>query len=186
MDSSLGSAEPDRVDHTASTASIARRARGQDRYAGLAFGLALPMMLAGLFVPSLHLANLWVLEQDYSLWSAVLAFWRKGYFSLFALLFTFTVVFPTLKILGGLWLFYMARPERRALRRWVGPLAALSKWSMLDVFIVAVLILALEGSLLTAASLGPGIALFAGSVVLSGWAYGRLMHVLIRLVGEKV
>ena len=76
-------------------------------------------------------------------------------------------------------------PDPQKLKSWVGLLATLSKWSMLDVFIIAVLVLALEGSLITAASLGAGISLFAGSVLLSGWAYRQLMCLLIRRIEEE-
>jgi len=121
------------------------------------------------------------MELEYSLLSASLAFWDKGHYSLFVLLFGFTVALPALKIAAGLWLFYLARPNPQTLRHWVEPLSALAKWSMLDVFVVAVIVLALEGSLITAASLGSGIALFAASVLLSGWAYGRLLCLALQL-----
>lgn len=143
------------------------------------------MLALGLALPSLHLVSLGLFAQEYSLLSAILAFWQKQHYSLFALLLCFTVVFPLAKIAAGLWLFYRASPNPQKLRGWVGLLSTLSKWSMLDVFIIAVLVLALEGSLITAASLGVGIALFAGSVLLSGWAYGQLMHLLIRRIEKE-
>jgi paraquat-inducible protein A len=148
--------------------------RSPARLGGPALLAALPMLIAGLFLPSLHLVTLGLFSQEYSLAAAILTFWDKGHYSLFVLLLAFTVLFPLAKILAGLWLVYAVRPGPRQYRRWAGPLAALSKWSMLDVFIVAIAVLAIEGSLLTAASLGAGIALFAGSVILTGWAYGRL------------
>ncbi|MGY9055505.1 MAG: paraquat-inducible protein A [Alphaproteobacteria bacterium] len=164
---------------------LSRDASGLGRLTGWALLLSLPLMMAGVALPSLHLQNLWVLQQDYSLLSATLAFWDKGYCSLFVLLFTFTILFPIIKIAAGLWLFFRAFREPQNLRRWIGPLSALSKWSMLDVFVIAVVVLALEGSLITAADLGPGIALFAGSVLLSGWAYGRLTSLLKRRIERE-
>ncbi len=165
--------------------TLASQARGSARYTGWVLMAALPMMIAGLMLPSLHLQNLWVMQQEYSLLSAVLAFWHRQYYSLFAVLLFFTVLFPTVKIVAGLLVFYLPFRRPEGLKRWAAPLSALSKWSMLDVFIVAVAVLALEGSLVTAASLGPGIALFAGSVLLSGWAYGRLTSLLVRQIEEK-
>ena len=53
-------------------------------------------------------------------------------------------------------------------------MAALSKWSMLDVFVVAVIVVMLEGSLLSDADARPGLFLFAASVVLSTLAVQRL------------
>ena len=151
---------------------------------GPALVLCLPLLVAGLLLPALHFQNLWVLNQEYSLWSAIWTFWDKQHYSLFALLFSFTVAMPILKILAGLWVFYGANTATLPAKRWLHWLSAISKWSMLDVFIVAVIILALEGSLLTAASLGLGIALFAAAVVLSGWAYGRLARLAMHVSNE--
>ena len=53
--------------------------------------------------------------------------------------------------------------------------AAISKWSMLDVFIVALLVVALEGSLLTTADIHVGIVLFAAAVVTSTIGTHRLV-----------
>ncbi len=165
--------------------NIAANARGFDRLIGPGLALCLPCLGVGLWLPALHFQNLWVLSQDYSLWSAAWTFWEKQHYSLFALLFGFTVVLPIAKVLAGLWVFYGADPAGLPGKRWLHRLSAISKWSMLDVFIVAVIILALEGSLLTAASLGLGIALFAAAVVLSGWAYGRLARLALRLTQEE-
>ena len=160
-------------------------ARGPDRLIGLALALCLPLLVAGLMLPSLHFQNLWVLNQEYSLWSAAWTFWEKQHYGLFALLFGFTVVLPLVKVLLGLWVFFLADAESLPARRWLHPLSAIAKWSMLDVFVVAVVILALEGSLLTAADLGLGVALFATAVVLSGWAYGRLAKLALKASEEQ-
>ncbi len=165
--------------------TLAQTAGGADRLVGPALLLCLPLLLAGLVLPSLHFQNLWVLNQEYSLWSAAWAFWEKQHYSLFALLFGFTVALPIAKVLLGLWVFYAADTGQLPAKRWLHPLSALAKWSMLDVFIVAVVVLALEGSLLTATSLGLGIALFAAAVVLSGWAYGRLARLALRISTEE-
>lgn len=158
---------------------LARTAQGRDRLTGPALLLSLPLLVAGLALPSLHFTNLWVIEAEYSLWRAIWAFYEKRHFSLFALLLAFTVVAPLAKSLFGLWLFYLADAATARSHRLVHTLSALSKWSMLDVFIVAILVLALEGSLLTATDLGLGLAMFAAAVVLSGWAYGRLARLAL-------
>ena len=165
--------------------AIHREAAGLARLTGPALLASLALLVPGLLLPSLHLISLGLFEQEYSLLGAILTFWEKQHYSLFALVLCFTVVFPLVKIATGLWLFYLASPNPQRLRGWVHRLSGLSKWSMLDVFIIAVLVLALEGSLITAANLGAGIALFAGSVLLSGWAYSQLMHLLVRRIEEE-
>jgi len=164
---------------------LRQAAAGADRLVGPGLLLCLPLLAAGLVLPSLYFQNLWVLNQTYSLWGAAWTFWDKGHYSLFAVLFGFTVVLPLAKVLLGLWVFYGADAAGLPAKRWLHPLSAMAKWSMLDVFIVAVMILALEGSLVTAASLGLGIALFAAAVVLSGWAYGRLARLAVHASSEQ-
>lgn len=164
---------------------LAAAATGINMLVGPALVICLPLLTAGLLLPSLHFQNLWVLNQEYSLWTAAWTFWEKQHYSLFALLFGFTVVMPFLKVLAGLWVFYVADTASLPARRWLHPLSAIAKWSMLDVFVVAVVVLALEGSLLTATDLGLGVALFAAAVVLSGWAYGRLARLALQVTTQE-
>ena len=165
--------------------SLAQSATGPQRLCGPALLLSLPLLAAGLWLPSLHLENLWVLHQEYSLLTAALAFWEKGHIGLFLLISGFTIVFPLLKGALGLWLFYKRFDEDRRERFWLRRLGGLSKWSMLDVFVIAVLVLALEGSVLTTAQLGNGIACFTASVLLSGWAFGQLTEAIQARATEK-
>ena len=53
-------------------------------------------------------------------------------------------------------------------------LAAVSKWSMLDVFIIALAVLVVEGNLLAAADIRFGFVLFTLSVLMSTYAIQRL------------
>ena len=155
--------------------------RDLDTLIGPALLLCLPLLVAGLLLPSLHFRNLWVLDAKYSLWSAAWTFWDKQHYSLFCLLFGFTVILPLAKVVMGLWVFYRVDASSLPAKRWLQPLSSLAKWSMLDVFVVAVVILALEGSLLTSTDLGLGVALFAAAVVLSGWAYSRLARLALHV-----
>ena len=124
------------------TRPLKNAASGPARLTGLALLASLAMLVPGLTLPSLHLVSLGLFEQEYSLLAAIIAFWEKQHYSLFALVLCFTVLFPLAKIAAGLWLFYLATPNPAKLKGWVGLLSALSKWSMLDVFIIAVLVLA--------------------------------------------
>ncbi len=88
--------------------------------------------------------------------------------------FFFSLVFPSAKILIALWAWVLAGRDQDRMRRVMTLFAAVSKWSMLDVFIIALTVLVVEGSLLAAADIHFGIVLFTLSVVMSTFAIQRL------------
>ena len=114
--------------------------------------------------------------KTYSIIDGVLAFWSDERYGLFVLVFLFSVVLPLGKVLLGLWAWVgtvrPGSPPERLLRA----AAWASRWSMLDVFIVALLVVALEGSLLTTADIHAGLVLFAAGVVVSTIATHRLVR----------
>ena len=82
---------------------------------------------------------------------------------------------PSAKLAIGLWA-WASGGERGPILDWLlRTVAAISKWSMLDVFIVALPVVALEGSLLTTADIHAGIVLFAAAVVTSTIGTHRLV-----------
>jgi len=104
----------------------------------------------------------------------VLAFGDAGKYLLFAVVLFFSAIFPTAKILIALWAWCAGPEDSARLRRLCGRFATVSKWSMLDVFIVALTVLVVEGSLFTAADVHVGIVCFAVSVVVSTFAIQRV------------
>jgi len=148
----------------------------RDRLAGILLLAALPLLAAGLLMPAVSITRLFIFTDTYSIAGAVFAFWAGGNYLLFGIVFFFSLLFPTAKILIALWAWSAGEEddEGEKLRRICRLFAAVSKWSMLDVFIVALTVLAVEGSLLGAADVHLGIVLFALSVILSTLAIQRL------------
>ncbi len=136
--------------------------------------LALPLFVAGLVLPAVSVSSLWIFNETFSLIDGALQLLREGEYALFVLIFVFTFVFPVLKILVGLAACVWSHGDGRLIRRLLPALAALSKWSMLDVFLLAIIVVMLEGSLLSEAEARPGLFLFAASVILSTLAIQRL------------
>jgi paraquat-inducible protein A len=97
----------------------------------------------------------------------------KSYF-LGTLLLIFSVLLPVLKIL--LSMIALELEHSRARRASVIMIKIIGRWSMTDVFLVAVLLafLTADTSQLTDATLGPGLYFFAGYGLLS-IAAGQLM-----------
>lgn len=136
--------------------------------------LALPLLVAGLLLPAVSVSSLWIFNETFSLTDGALQLLREGEFALFVFVFLFTFVFPVLKIVAGLAVCLRSPGRSRAFRRLFSAMAAFSKWSMLDVFVVAIIVVMLEGSLLSDAEARFGLFLFAASVIFSTLAIQRL------------
>lgn len=136
--------------------------------------LALPLLVGGLFMPAISITSLAVFSDTYSIAEAVFAFWEAGKFLLFAIVGAFSLILPSVKIAVALLVWWTEPSDGARARRLVGVFARISKWSMLDVFIVALTVLAIEGSLISTADIHIGVVLFAASVVLSTLAIHRL------------
>lgn len=146
----------------------------RDRLAGSLLILALPLLAAGLAMPAISITHLGVFTDTYSIADTVVAFWANGSYLLFGVVLFFSVLFPSAKILIALWAWYGGCGDDDSMRRICGLFASVSKWSMLDVFIVALTVLALEGSLFSAADVHVGLVLFAVSVIASTVALQRV------------
>ncbi|MDX1570456.1 MAG: paraquat-inducible protein A [Xanthomonadales bacterium] len=126
----------------------------------VASGLAL---LAGLALPAFRIDRLGADPAVMSLPGGIVALARDGRAGLALLVALFSIAFPIAKLLTMAWIV-RADYSARGLARLV---AALGKWSMLDVFIVAILIGAARLRLLSELAPEPGIYWFAASVLLS-------------------
>ena len=138
---------------------------------------ALGLLLAGLTWPVLTLEKFYFFENTVSLWSALMQLISEQEWGLVAILGLFSVVFPVLKLL---WLFVLWNLESAtssAHHRHLHWLAVFARWSMLDVFVVALLVVSVKLGALAQAHVEAGIYAFAASVVLtivlSGWIVRR-------------
>lgn len=168
-----GSGKHHETEHA--TGFKARSHRRIDRLIGVALIAALALLVAGLILPALEIGGFWFGER-YSIAQAILMLAQNGAYVMFAVLALFSVIFPTAKILICLYIWYAVAPASDRAARLLRLLAAVSKWSMLDVFIVALTVLVIDGKVLTSADIHIGILLFAGGVLLSNLAAWRLAH----------
>ncbi len=124
---------------------------------GLLFiGLSLPLMYAK--------QMFW--DNTYSVWTGVVALWHQNEILLATVLFFFSIVFPLVKLSGLAVIWFGRLPEgRRALLlHWLG---LLGKWSMLDVFIVAIMIVLVKLGPLAKVEPRSGVYIFAAAITCS-------------------
>lgn len=124
--------------------------------------VALGLLIAGLTEPMIRFEQFWIFSDTISLWSGTMTLLRSGETFLGSVLMLFSILFPVIKNAWLLVLVMIGRPRGFG----IGLLGALGKWSMLDVFVIAILIVSARMDGITEAQLLPGIYYFVTSIVL--------------------
>ena len=133
----------------------------------------------GLRLPTLYFKELVFWKHTFSIMTGIESLYRGKYYFLAVLILFFSVVFPIAKLLmlAVIWCLKLSQETRLKL---VKVLGILGKWSMLDVFIVAVMIVISRLSGLMKAEPRPGIYVFAASILLAMLATMRIESVVRR------
>ena len=142
---------------------------------------SLACFFAGIFLPFTAVTKLWLFDNQISVLHGLKLFWNAGELFLFLILLVFTICFPFVKInaLIALWLYPGLTADRaKAFYKFV---SQLGKWSMLDVFVVAILVLTLRSSSLAGIRVGSGFFLFFVSVMLTQFSSMWTGHIASQL-----
>jgi len=152
----------------------------QLRFVPVLLVLAVVLFGTGIFFPFFHVTKFWIFDDAISVVGGIATLFREGEYFLFAVLTLFTLVFPSVK-LGLLGIIWTERDHDLArVRRLHGWVSALGKWSMLDVFVVAILIVTMKAAGLARIQIGIGLYLFTLSVVATQLASAWIDRVLRR------
>lgn len=119
----------------------------------------------GITLPLVEVKRLYFLTDRPSLLGMVSALWREGEMLLAATIALFSLLFPAAKLVAMQLAALGAQLPRAA--AW---LKIVSRWSMLDVLLVALVIFAAKTSGLATALGQPGLWFFAASVLLTAAA----------------
>lgn len=140
-----------------------------------------PMFFAlGVVLPLVRFEKLYFFVDNPSLVAIVAALWRDGNAALALLVGLLSIVFPAIKLVGlaaEAFAISGSGPRGGLLHALV---PFLSKWSMMDVLLVAIVIFAAKTSGFAEAFTQPGLWFYALSSVLAG-----LLHHLLRQGAEQ-
>ncbi|MEZ5477611.1 MAG: paraquat-inducible protein A [Thiolinea sp.] len=128
--------------------------------------LALAAFLHGVFAPLMELEKLWFFNNQYSLYSSLQTLWLHGEHFLFFFLLVFSVLTPLVKMAGLALVVNTSRAFHRAHERFLYVLETWGKWSMLDVFVVALLFVSVKLGSLANVTVHEGLYWFGGAVLL--------------------
>lgn len=135
-------------------------------YVPLGLAAALGLLITGLILPVMRIERLIFWEDYYSIVTGAISLFENGHPILAIILFAFSVVFPNVKLVGllAVWFVPLEEARRNRILRWVD---LLGRWSMLDVFVVAVMIVLTQSKSFLDAEARSGLYVFTAAVVLS-------------------
>jgi paraquat-inducible protein A len=123
------------------------------------------LLFIGLRLPVLTVRKLWE-TNTFSIISGIINLWNGKYYFLSFIIFFFSVIFPIVKLvtLFMIWSVRLRDHQRKWLLR---GLSLLGKWSMLDVFVTAIIIVSIKLGALASAKAEIGIYYFGISILLA-------------------
>lgn len=128
--------------------------------------LATGLLIAGLFMPILTFKEMLWFKTTFSVLSGAQNLWQEKQPLLALIIILFSVIFPTVKLVALFWMWVakLTTHQRMAI---ISRLELLGKWSMLDVFVVAVTVVAVKLGFIIKADPRAGIFVFASSIILT-------------------
>ncbi len=121
-------------------------------------------------LPVMESGGLYLAQSD-TIWSGVVYLWTTGSWMLSAIVFTASIVIPAAKLVSLSWLAaaVQRRSARDPLRRakLYRATAYIGRWSMVDIFVGAVLVGLVQFKAFASIVPGPGAVFFAAVVVLT-------------------
>ena len=127
--------------------------------------LSIVLLIVGLTLPIMTVRKLWN-SNTYSILSGVQNLWDEKYHVLAVIIFIFSIIFPIAKLfaLSAVWFVRLRDEQRKRLIYWM---EIFGKWSMLDVFVSAIIIVWVKLGALASAKAESGIYFFGASVLLT-------------------
>lgn len=129
--------------------------------------ISLGLFVAGIFLPFTSVTKLWLFENQISVYDGLVTLWKASEIFLFLILFVFTVLFPLVKINAMLLLWLRPGLKLEQAQSMFHFVSNMGKWSMLDVFVVAILVLTVKSGGLASIKVQNGFFLFFASVMLT-------------------
>lgn len=140
--------------------------------------VALMLAAAALYIPANILPIMTVVElgdvTENTIVGGMMSFWKSGAYPIAIVIFTASILIPMLKMVSLTWLCLAASGKLHPSPGMLGKLywftELLGRWSMVDIFVVGILVALVQlGNYMTITP-GPGALAFAGVVVITMFA----------------
>ncbi|GBE07933.1 MAG TPA: paraquat-inducible protein A [Gammaproteobacteria bacterium] len=124
------------------------------------------LLLVGIFAPMMTLSRFVWIENSFSLFAGTIQLYKDGQYLLFIILFTFSILLPIAKLILLFRFWHAESSSCQQLQYFMNWISHYGKWSMLDVFIVALLLVIVKLGVLATVEVHYGIYLYAGAGLL--------------------
>ncbi len=125
------------------------------------------LLVCAWLLPLMTVTRFWFWSDRVSILGALAGLWADREYFLLAILLLFSMVFPLAKLAAALWIWARVDARSAQAHRAVGWLQLLGKWSMLDVFVVALAVVSIKLSIVSNVGVHAGIHVFCGAIALS-------------------
>jgi paraquat-inducible protein A len=155
--------------------NIARDYPGESRLLIVLLLITVSLLILGMTAPIITLNKFVLIENTFSILSGTGELLKEGKVFLFIVITSFSVVLPLLKIAVLLRLVTARANTSSNLKRCLHWMHVFGKWSMLDVFVVAVLVVTVKLGAIASVEARYGLYAFTAAVVLTMYATSRVV-----------
>lgn len=147
-------------------------------------GITFLLLCVGLVSPIITLKKFVLIENTFSVFSGVIELLNEGQVFLFIIITGFSIVLPLLKIIVLNILLSAKQDKAHKLDKYLHWMHLYGKWSMLDVFVVAVMVVAVKLGAVASVEMRYGLYLFAAAVILTMYVTARVVSLTNDLNGD--
>jgi len=155
--------------------NIAGNYPGETKRLRIILGVALIFLGIGLVAPIITLNKFILVENTFSVLSGTIELLKEGHLFLFVVITGFSIAIPLLKI--GVLNKLLGTKENKVanLDKYLHWMHLYGKWSMLDVFVVAVLVVSVKLGAIASVEVRFGLYAFAVAVILTMYVTARVV-----------
>ena len=146
--------------------------------------LTLIFLIPGLVAPIITLTKFLLVENTFSILSGTIQLLKEGQIFLFVLITGFSIIIPLLKIIVLFRLLSINKINASNLDKYLHWMHLYGKWSMLDVFVVAVLVVTVKLGAIANVEMHYGLYFFSAAVILTMIITARIVKLTDTLKGK--
>lgn len=156
----------------------------RDPLTGILLVLAVILLVVGLQLPALTIKKFLVFDSTKSIFGTVRALFEQGHVALGIVVTAFSIIFPIVKLSLSFMIWLAADPGSPAVRRLLYWTVKLGKWSMLDVFMAAIIVASVTLGMIASVTTEAGLYVFAAAILTSMIAAHRLESRMLAAIEE--
>lgn len=136
------------------------------------------LIIVGMLAPLITLKKYVVVENTFSLLSGTIQLFKDGQWFLFIVITLFSVLLPVAKLAVLYRVLSVTSGNETRGERYLRWIHSLGKWSMLDVFVVAILLVTVKLGFIASVELHYGIYAFAMAILLTMFITSQAVGIL--------